>query len=540
MSANIKYFILIHTLLVTFCLSLSSQTVYQHVQHEGIYDYLDEMANLQFISLQSTVKPYPRKMIAEKLEQLNNKKDSLNPRQKQQLNFYLKDFNKELLPGKNFDKRFDLFYYKDSLFTFSLNPIFGGRLHHNDEGWVNHWWNGAEAFAYVKDWGFYASLRDNHASKMLYRKREHLSEQIGGANFKNTDYGVDYEEMRGGITYTWGWGSAGLIKDQFAWGNSYHGSNIFSGTAPSFPYFDLHIDPVKWFNFRYIHAWLVSESVDSLRSYFYTSGPTQRYRSVYHPKYMAANMFTFTPFKNLDLSVGNSIIYTDIGVHPAYLMPLFFYKAVDHAINAGIDNMNAQMFFDVSSRNIRHLHLYGSLFVDEISVARMFIDSTHSNFVSVKAGAHATGLLPNTSFTIEYSRSNPFAFQHYVKTLTYESNQFNLGHYLTDNAQELFLNAAWKPYKTLKVNVFYIAAMKGNDYTTETSTRDRLGKPFMEEIKWKKNSVGINARFEIINDAYVFATYTRSMITGEDVERYTPEFYWGTKNTVSAGVNFGF
>ncbi len=92
------------------------------------------------------------------------------------MNFYLKDFNKELKPAysrknKNFDKRFDVLYYKDSLFTFSVNAILGAEYFMNDSGNFYHRWNGAEAFAYVGDhWGFYASLRDNHESEILARE----------------------------------------------------------------------------------------------------------------------------------------------------------------------------------------------------------------------------------------------------------------------------------------------------------------------------------------------------------------------------------
>ena len=87
------------------------------------------------------------------------------------------------------------------------------------------------------------------------------------------------------------------------------------------------------------------------RSYYDSDTP----REVYRPKYIAANMFTFTPWKRLNISVGNSIVYSDMNVHPAYLIPVLFYKSVDHTLNQGIDNQNSQMFFDVSSRQIKHL-----------------------------------------------------------------------------------------------------------------------------------------------------------------------------------------
>ncbi|MEZ5084154.1 MAG: hypothetical protein R2750_12015 [Bacteroidales bacterium] len=73
--------------------------------------------------------------------------------------------------------------------------------------------------------------------------------------------------------------------------------------------------PAKWFEFNYYHGWLVSMVVDSSITDYSTDPP----REVYRPKYIAANMFTFIPSKKLNLSIGNSIIYSDMGVQPAYL-----------------------------------------------------------------------------------------------------------------------------------------------------------------------------------------------------------------------------
>ncbi len=166
-------------------------------------------------------------------------------------------------------------------------------------------------------------------------------------------------------------GSVGLVKDKLQWGNNYNGANIFGGNNPSFVQLRLHLNPVKWFDFNYFHGWLNSMVVDSARSYWVTNSYGTDYREVYHKKFIAANMFTFTPLNYLNISAGNSIVYTDIDLYPAYLIPVFFYKSVDHSVNSGINNMNSQMFFDISSRQIRHLHLYTSLFVDELSVKRI-------------------------------------------------------------------------------------------------------------------------------------------------------------------------
>ncbi len=44
-----------------------SQVVYQHVDNTAIYEFLDEMANLKIIELNSAIKPYSRIFIAKKL-----------------------------------------------------------------------------------------------------------------------------------------------------------------------------------------------------------------------------------------------------------------------------------------------------------------------------------------------------------------------------------------------------------------------------------------------------------------------------------------
>ena len=510
------------------------QEVFYHISNITVYDFLDEMANGQLIDLNTAIKPYSRKFIASKLHELEGKKDILNHRQLKNLDFFLKDFNKELKPDKNFKKRFDIFYYKDSLFTFSINPILGIRYWTNDNGSATHWWNGAEAFAYIgKHIGLYASLRDNHDKEFL-SDPAYLN-QRPGANYKGNG---DYSEMRGGITWSWKWGSLGLVRDHFMWGNNYNGANIFSVRTPSFAQIYLNMKPVKWFEFRYIHCWMISEVVDSTRSYWYSNSYGTNYREVYHPRYLAANLFTFTPFQRLNLSFGNSIIYADLGVFPTYLIPLAFFKSIDHTVNHGVDNMNSQLFFDISSRQIKHLHLYSALFLDELSTSRMFDKESHSNFWSWKIGGKLSNLpLNNFSITAEYTRTNPLTFQHNVPTLRFESNRYNLGHYLKDNDQEIYLALEAKPIRGLWIQLSYLSAKKGPDY--DSLGGDRLGLPFLETIEWENKTFSIKVRYEIINDGFVFAKYRYSNITG-DVNKYTHPLWHGKTNTFSLGINFGF
>lgn len=518
-------------ILFTLKASLLSQDVPHPVNNKGIYDFLDELANIHLITINSTIKPYSREFIALKLKAASGKSEQLNPRQKKELYFYLLDFGKELNEGKDWKRRRDLFYYKDSLFSLTINPILGGELFHNSSGNATYWRNGAEARGYAGKWGFYGSLRDNHENPLL-GKPDFLTKREGG-HIKGS---TDWSDMQGGITYSWKWGNAGLIKDRQQWGDNYNGANIFGGNNPTIVQLRLQINPVKWFTFNYFHGWLNSMVVDSSDSYWVNNSYGTDYREVYHKKFIAANMFTFTPFKNLNISAGNSIVYNDANPNPAYLIPLFFYKSVDHSLTSGIDNMNSQMYLDISSRQINHLHLYFSMFIDELSTDR-FTNKDEWNYFSHKAGFRLSDLpFSNISITGEFTYTYPHTFQHYVPTLTFETASFNLGHYLKDNSKEWYAAIDYRPFRTLSLNIYLIDAVRGEDYTEAGGIR--LGDPPLESIQWHNTTVGFRASCQVINDLYTWISFTNSNIRGDI--RWNPSYFNGVKNTLNMGLTFGF
>jgi len=527
-------------ILFFFSASLYAQDVYYHTTNKDVYEFLDEFAAAGVIDINTVVKPFSRMFIAEKLMEVSESGYELNARQQAELDFYFKDFNKELKKNKNFDKRLDLYTYKDSLFTFSVNPIVGIDYFMNDSGSFSHWWNGAEAFAYIgNNWGFYASLRDNHESTLL--TREDFLTPRTGANYKYTDKGGDYSDMRGGLTYSWDWGSFGIVKDHFEWGNNYNGANIFSNRAPSFAHIKLQLKPAKWFEFNWVHGWLVSEVIDSASSMTFTNSYGTDYRDMMFDKYLAANLFTFKPFDKLYISLGNSVIYSSDGPQLQYLIPVMFYKSVDHTHNATDKSgrnvgQNSQMFIDISSRNIKKLHLSATLFIDELSTDRFFNDTVW-NFWSFKASARVSDLIPNTFITVEYTKSMPLTYKHNIPTTTFESNGYNLGHYLMDNAHEFYFSVLVKPFRTLTIKADYLFAQKGKDY--DDLGGSRLGNPFMDKVEWENQSYSIRASYQIINDGYLFVKFMHSDISG-DVTKYTPLVYHGIQNTFSFGANIGF
>ncbi len=530
---------------------IRSQIVYEDINNTGIYEFLDELANLKVISLNSVVKPYSRKYISQKLYDAYAQQDKLNNRQRKELIFYLQDYQLERpeIPvvydhalNFIFRKQPNLkialnplaFQYKDSLFTLSLRPSLGFTYYTNENGSEYHRSWGGKLFGYIgKNFGFYGSLRDNNESVALTNP-EYFTLRQGAVYKQNPNGGVYYFEMRGGVVASWNWGSIGILNDRPEWGNNYHGANILSGKAPPFPYVHLHIRPVKWFDFNYIHGWLNSNVVDSSRSYFVDD----KMRIIYQNKYIAANMFTFIPFRKLNLSIGNSVIYSDINVHPAYLIPFMFFNAVD-ANRTGYDDYagsNSQLFLDISSRQIKYLHLWVTLFIDELKISRIF-DPDLLNWTSWKAGFRLSDFpLQNLSLTAEWTKTNPITYKHYIPSTTYASNDYCLGHYLRDNSMELYVALKYKPLRGFYVNIAYTYGVHGDEYIDDRSY-DYSTLRFLENMTWQENTVSFRAQYEYVTNGYLFFEYMNSQRKGD--VGYQPAFMHGSTNTFLFGATLG-
>lgn len=534
------------TLLLLCCgITSRSQTIPEPVADETVYLFLDELAADGIIDMNRVVKPYSRLIIRQKLEKAAAPgPQGLTTRQQKELAFWLKIYS----DGEP-DARLKLLlnpataYYRDSLFSVTLSPILGLSAGvtpdaSNEDlltGDVNKrsiaWKNGAKVYGNYRNWAFFAALQDNHQEPLLGYS-QYLTRERGG-HIKN---GTDFSEMTGGVSYTWKWGDISFLKDSPVWGSGYAGTNIFSGRAPSFMHIRLHLQPVRWGEMTWIHGWLTSMVVDSTRSYWVSNAYGTEYREHYRRKYIAANIFTFTPVERLRISAGNSVIWSDPRITPYYLMPVFFYKSVDHAVNSGISNSNSQMFLDVSSNNIRHLHLYGTLFIDELSTARF--TTPDYNFFSWKGGFRAGNfsLLPDLWLTAECTFTYPLTFQHYVTVTTFENQGYNLGHWLRDNSRSWYFALDWRPVRASGVRLWHERSERGTDY--QSIGGPRVGLPYLETIEWSNVTTGIDISYMITGGVQVRASVISRNVEGN--EFWYPAYLFGKTTTISGGLTWGF
>ena len=602
-----------------FLVPASAQRIPEAIEYTEIYDFLEELTTDGIIRSNVAVKPYTRDYIARLLVEAQSKDSLLNKRQRDDLQFYMQDYALEMdtLPvyysyghrhvtqwitkvsNLNLADPSLHILTKNKIFKMRVRPILGMDLSYNQKGLLMHRWYGAEiqmdVAHHVSIWG---SIRDNswsgqgvQGSKIHYGWTRVGDKMVGtpalnnipGVQYKEANYGGDYSDARGGLSlYMW-WGSIGIQRERITWGDAQHCSNILSAHNPAVPMVTLQLTPCKWFQFDYFHAWLPSNTLDS--TYYYVEkakeGVTER---EYRPanKFMAANMFTFMPCKYIQFGFGNSIVYAERNVQAAYFIPIAFYKSLDHLLTKGLgsENQNSQVFATITVRPTDHLRLYGSFFLDEFKFARLKPSNPEHNPISYLVGFNWSGWpVKGLALRGEFMRSYIACYTHSIKVLDFTSNSFNMGHYMGDNAQSIFVQLSYRPTRSLRLMLDYTGDTKYRAYDyfrayiaghRDTDNPIIAQKPFSEKI-WQSHVIGLHAVYEVFNNCYAHIdlaysnvrafTPTSERILGEDrgwyadgtsmelagdelkdyyLNKYTPVYLQGQKFTFTCGLSFGF
>ena len=600
--------------LLTLAVSTQAQSVPEALEFTEVYDFLDELATDGIIDLTEAIRPYSRVQIAAMLRCAQDKDSLLSRRQQDDLQFYMQDYALELdtlpvyqsyghrhvtqwiTPVSNLSLADPSLHIltPNKLFKMRLRPILGMDLYVSKKGAITKRWYGAEIQMdiahHLSIWG---SLRDNSwsgqgvkGSKLTYGwvgdTPYPALNSLPGVQYKEADYGGDFSDSRGGIAlYTW-WGRIALERERLQWGDAQLSSTILSAHNPAVPMVTLQLTPCSWFQFDYFHAWLNSNVLDSTYYYQerYAEGETKTH---YRPmnKFMAANMFTFKPIKYIHFSLGNSIVYSERNVQAAYFIPIAFFKSLDHLMTKGlgVENQNSQVFASITVRPTDHLRLYGTFYIDEFKLARLKPSNKENNPVSYVVGFQWSGWPVNgLSLKGEFMRSYIATYTHSIQVLDYTSNTYNMGHYMGDNAQSLFLQLSYRPVRSLRLTLDYTQDTKYRkyDYVRKNIAGTRVEnpiiaqKPFSEKI-WRNDELKFRAIYEVFNNCYAHVDFiynnaraftpTSERIEGEDrgwnadgtsrelageelktyyLNKFTPAFMQGKNFTAVMGLSFGF
>jgi hypothetical protein len=539
---------------------LVAQVVYVPVEN-GVYGFLERQNLKGLITLDDESKPFSRIYAASKLAEIEDKvkgdKDkALNEVEIDELEFYMREYfyeistiNKQSHPGgqvtinnRQLKERWFLLSYSDSLFNIKLSPIAGYGISSNGNYSGHTRWIGLSTFGTYSDWfGFSFDIRDKGEFGSNVDKEKYFS-PIRGAWYKGAPDGIEYSDAKGSINFNWAWGQVSLIKDYIQWGHGKFGQLILSDKSPSYPHIKLQIKPVEWLRFSYIHGWLSSLVYDS--AYFYYSYPGTMSETLvesYIPKYIAANMLTVTPLSWLDVSLGNSVVYGG-ELRPEFFIPFMFYKFLDHnSGRGGVNDANGVMYFDISAKYPKNFKFYGTMFIDVTEIRNVLENDFDNTWIGFTLGGKTVDLLfDNLDVTVEYTRLNPWVYEHKNEVTNFKHLKYSLGHWIGQNGDQLRLQFNYQLLRGLKFQLYTEFIRKGglDEIYYAYGGMDEKDLPFLYSPLREESRIGFDVSYEYMHDLILKGSYVYSDIRDEDPER-EPVFMIGTKNSFSITLFYG-
>lgn len=521
-----RFYLSIFLIFATMSPLIFSQALYENVDSRAGTFLLRQnlKGNIEF---DSEVRPYTRINIAQKLAELKLAQFDLNPTEIDEFNFLLQEYfvelsriNPDIIQDQT--RRYHLYSYSDSLFDFTFSPIVGyGITSRGGSSGYERWGGAGVTFQYANWFNGEISIRDKGEFGDKIDREKSLTEKRG-AWYKGAPDGIEYSDVIGSIGVSWSWGSLSLRKDYLRWGNGEFGQVILSDKAPSYPHLYLQLKPASWLRFSYIHGWLNSLVPDSSQFYFtYPGKISQSLSTAYRRKYIAANYLTFTPYDRLDISLGNAAVYSG-DIRPEFLIPFMFFKLLDHNSGRGdVQDANGAMFFDVSFKYPNNFQFYSSLFIDVTEIRNILKDDFRNTWTAYTLGVRGVDVItPNLDFVLEYSRINPWVYEHRDQVTTYKHIHYPLGHWLGQNGDHLKLRFSYPILFNLKTEVFAERLRKGGideiyyAYNYQNYSDDKFS--FLYGSIRKSTKIGCSITYEYIHDLNLQLNYSYSSGSDDD------------------------
>ncbi|MCF8261098.1 MAG: capsule assembly Wzi family protein [Melioribacteraceae bacterium] len=528
----------LHHLLILPILLLSSML---HAQssltsvNDPVYEFLNRQAIKGRIQFDSEVLPKSRSVVVDKLKELEEFQLEMNEIESDELDWFIEKFE--------IDEGFTLsgFGYKDSSFSLSATPIVGyGISNWGGKSGTNRSFGIKVNATYGQNWGIDINMTDNGEigdnvdREKLFSPRTGYDE-IGAPN------GIEFSDVQAGITYTSDWGEISFRKGYNKWGNGKFGKLILGTNSASFPQINLKINPVPWLRFYYMHGWLNSQVID----YNYYDSTKSIFESSLHrfiPKYIAINMLTVSPWDWMNISMGNSSVYSG-DVRAEMLIPFMFFKYLDRDVGKGsIEDGNGSLFFEYYLKYPKNFGFYYTFYLEVTELRRVFQSDLRNTWFGYTIGGTAVDLfVHNLDLFVEYTKINPWVYEHKDVTTTYKHLGYDLGHWIGQNADQFRIQINYQPVHRVKIQSYFENYRKGDldDISLAYGLDEIPAKEFLYGNVRTETTLGLEVQYEYLKDTYAKLALKNINVTDEDPDR-TLEFKRGNNISFSFGLYYGF
>ncbi len=543
----IKRIILIASIFIVH--SVKAQEIPIATSH-GVYLFLDQMALQYEFPWNDLMKPVSQGEVIIALEKLNAQKVNLTIQQQKELYFYRQAFSKF-----NHLNNIDTNYKKNNLLSFinkwteigyeenknkiDLRPLIGTTISNYQGSTILERNIGATlSGSFENKFDYFFSYRDISIDGNGIKNIPSIGAPLKYVNVGDVTNAKskNYNELRASLAYHFKNGVVSIGQDRFSWGYGQDAQIVLSQNAPAYPNIKLKYNPFKWIQFNYMHAWLQSSLVDSAQTYSYNTTTYGGYHQQYKPKFFAIHSITFIPKTGIELSIGESIVYTN-QLNPGYLIPIMYFKSFDNtSSNQNIlAGDNGQMFLGFSLRRwIPQTQLYGQLFIDEIRLTKMF-STENRNQLGYQLGIKKANWFGNEKWVMgaEYTRNRPFIYTNINPILNYTHHDQNLGDWMGNNADRTVLYAQYTPAPKLFAKISYEIIRKGGAGTIDDQYLANPQPPFLFDPLFTQKSMNLEVRYQWLRNIHL------QLLTSFTSLNKLPSNSWTNANYMQAGLYMG-
>ena len=146
-------------------------------------------------------------------------------------------------------------------------------------------------------------------------------------------------------------------------------------------------------------------------------------------------------------------------------------------------------------------------------------------------GSSVTDLpLDNLTLKLEYSKIYPYVYQHYINTTTYESASYVMGHWMNNNADQVFGSLKYRFIRGLEA-IIWARYIRQGERADESQQFEQPQPPFLFGLRTNYTYLGGQIKFEILHDLFARANYQymKTSKQQEDlsfVDESNQEFYF--------------
>ncbi len=289
------------------------------------------------------------------------------------------------------------------------------------------------------------------------------------------------------------------------WGLGVSGKLILSDFPEQFPYINL-AKYWKWGGFSFMHGKLMAE--DTIE--------TVQVQKIYPDKWITINRFEFSPQARMASGLTDMIIYGNRSVEWGYLLPIHYFRAVEHNLN---DRDNALLALDAELRVYSGVKLYGTILIDELKKDELF-SNWYGNKHGFQFGMHLVDpfKLNNLEIRCEYIAIMPWVYTHIYNINRFSSYGRPLGYWAGPNSEVIYLNVnKWwhqRLFTGVTGQLFKHGAnyadkniggdiMLGHNTLLGSQTEPVLTRKFLEGILETEKYIQFYAQYEVLNDLYL-------------------------------------